>query len=1100
MTTTPDSAPDPMTDLTFFTNTPQATLLDRFKKILHQAQFFDVIVGYFRISGFHQLDQELENIEKIRILVGLSVDHQTFDAFTASQSQIRLDLESHQRTQQHITEQVIQELERSEDSRNTETGIQKFIDLIQRHQLEIKAYPSANLHAKVYISRFGPNDRDFGRVITGSSNFSWSGLVANREFNVELKNSADVQFALAQFEALWAEAVDLSAAYVETIQQKTWLNETITPYELYLKFLYEYLQEEINLDEEELEIELPSGFMELVYQKQAVTAARRILETYGGVFLADVVGLGKTYISALLAQQLQGRILIICPPVLQDYWQETFYEFGIRGFRVESLGKLEELKDQNLDRYKYVLIDEAHRFRNEATQAYGHLSQICAGRRVILVSATPLNNKIGDIFNQLKLFQAPRKSTIPGISNLEKFFHSLDKQLNQFSKNEPDEGQALQQVSQAIRSKVLRYVMVRRTRSEISRYYGRDLQEQGLSFPQLADPCRIIYQFDEQTDRIFNQTIRLLKRFSYARYMPLLYLDQEVSRFTQQAQRNIGGFMKSILVKRLESSFYAFQKTLGRFIQSYEQFIKMYEGGVVLIGKDMDVYELLERDDADEILRLIEADRLQQYAADAFHPEFIDQLRSDLALLQDIQRLWQQLDQDPKLAQIQADLQNHPQLQDQKLIIFTESKETGDYLYQNLDQLFPQQVLFYASDGGICRDGQESVKHNPKIAKTLIQRNFDPKHPEPADQIRILITTDVLAEGINLHRAGVLINYDLPWNPTRILQRVGRINRVGTPHDHIYIFNCFPTAQSEAQLGLEANIIAKIQAFHETLGEDAKYLSETEEVRSHELFGDRLYRDLTQRDRYDQDPNAGERSELEYLQLLRQIRDQNPDLFAKIKALPRKARTARNLTPNTTIPADTVNSGQLLTFFRDGAVKKFFLATEGSPTAQELDFFGAVDLLQCEPDTPRQPIPATYYDLLQRNKDEFSREEQEAEVVSAGQKSGSSHDSYMIKLLRTREMRKFKGFTDVDDQFLQAVRSAFEAGRIPKPIAKKTQQAVKPIATEPLKVLNALKKTIPPEFLTPAPAQAPISWTSQREVVLSAYCYDRAASAASPSP
>jgi len=257
---------------------------------------------------------------------------------------------------------------------------------------------------------------------------------------------------------------------------------------------------------------------------------------------------------------------------------------------------------------------------------------------------------------------------------------------------------------------------------------------------------------------------------------------------------------------------------------------------------------------------------------------------------------------------------------------------------------------------------------------------------------------------------------------------------------------------------------------------------------------------LTQRDRYDQDPNAGERSELEYLQLLRQIRDQNPDLFAKIKALPRKARTARNLTPNTTIPADTVNSGQLLTFFRDGAVKKFFLATEGSPTAQELDFFGAVDLLQCEPDTPRQPIPATYYDLLQRNKDEFSREEQEAEVVSAGQKSGSSHDSYMIKLLRTREMRKFKGFTDVDDQFLQAVRSAFEAGRIPKPIAKKTQQAVKPIATEPLKVLNALKKTIPPEFLTPAPAQAPISWTSQREVVLSAYCYDLAASAASPSP
>ncbi|WP_199324806.1 helicase-related protein [Phormidium sp. FACHB-1136] len=1130
------------TDLTFFTNEPGATLLDRFKRTLSDVQYFDVLVGYFRTSGFYQLYDALESVDHIRILVGLTVDQKAFEWIETAQAQMDLDFESHKRTKDQAREQVAAEITQAQDTYATELGVQKFIDFIRSGKLEIKAYPSANLHAKVYISRFGEEDRDFGRVITGSSNFSWSGLVANREFNVELKDRADVEFALEQFEALWAEAVDISADYVATVQQQTWLNDTITPYELYLKFLYEYLKEDINLDEDDLDIYLPDSFMELAYQKQAVTSAKKILDAYGGVFLADVVGLGKTYISALLAQQIQGRILVICPPVLQDYWRETFYDFGIRGYEVESLGKLDALLQRDLKKFRYVLIDEAHRFRNEGTQAYENLFQICAGKQVILVSATPLNNRISDIFNQLKLFQPARKSTIPGIANLEQFFKALQKRLDQYEKTDPEYWTTLKAVSQEIRTKVLRYVMVRRTRSEILNYFAEDLTQQGLMFPKLAEPQKIIYQFDDKTEWVFNQTMRLLRRLSYARYTPLLYLNQQVSSFTRQSQRNIGGFMRAILVKRLESSFYAFKRTLGRFIESYEKFIAMVEQGTVLISKDLDVYDLLERDNPDELLTEVEQNRVQVYQATDFNDDFLQDLRADLILLQDIQTLWHRLEDDPKLNQFVADLQSHSHLKDQQLVIFTESKETGDHLYATLDAKFPHQVMFYASKGGVYNASGEPVYHNPSVAKTLIQQNFDPNHSTQEDRIRILITTDVLAEGINLHRANVVVNYDLPWNPTRVLQRVGRVNRVGTAHDQVYIFNCFPTAQSEAQLGLEENIVAKIQAFHDTLGEDAKYLSEEEEVTTHELFGDRLYHTLNRRESYEQGTEAEERSELEYLQLLRQIRDQQPHLFETIKKLPRKARTAQRIKTLTPSPSPKMGEGskklsssllstqeilsksppspslgeggrgdegqllaspslgegsqegQLLTFFRQGALKKFFLS-DGT-TTQEIDFFQAVDWLECEPDHPKQPIPKRYYDLLQQNKDAFVALEQMPDLAPALGRGGSTYDKFVIQCLKAKDIRRFRGFTDEDEAFLKVVRIAFEEGRIPKPTAKKVQQAIKPIAGDPLKLLNALKRTVPIALLAePEPTPIP-QWGQSREVVLSEYLYPPG----SPSP
>lgn len=1073
-------------DLTFFTNEPGATLLDRFKKTFKYAKYFDVLVGYFRSSGFYQLYESLESIEKIRILVGLNVDQKAFEIIDVTQYQGEFDFESHSKTKKFFMERTVQELENSEDSYQTEIGIKKFLEFLttdcinKEHdiakggngkKLEFRAYPSENIHAKVYISRFHEDHLDFGRIITGSSNFSESGLIANREFNVELKNRSDVEFALKQFEDLWKDGVDISKEYVDTIQKNTWLNDEITPYHLYLKMLYEYLKEDINIDQE-IELHFPEGFLDLEYQKQAVVSTKKILDAYNGVFVADVVGLGKTFISAMLAQQLPGGKLVICPPVLIDYWKDTFFDFGIQQYEVESIGKLDHIVKHGIDKYDYIFIDEAHRFRNEYTQGFEQLHQICFNKKVILVSATPLNNKFDDIFSQLKLFQIPKRATIPGVSNLENFFKKLANMLKVYKKSDPEYSRFLNEGSEEIREKVLKYVMVRRTRSEITEYFRDDIEKKGLFFPEVEVPRRIIYQFDEHIGSIFNQTMALLKSFKYTRYTPLLYLKKELTEFEKQSQRNIGGFMKGILVKRLESSFHAFRKTLDRFVESYEKFIDMFNKGTVLISKKVNVYDLLDEDNEEKILQLVEQDKVEKYDSDEFRQEFIENLKTDLVVLGKIQDLWIKVNADPKLETFISELKTNTELKAKKLIIFTESKETGEYLYDNLSKQFPNKVAFISSSGGIFSEGRKTVAD----ARILIKENFDPTYKIKSDDLQILISTDVLAEGVNLHRSNRVINYDLPWNPTKVLQRVGRVNRIGTEHHNIFIFNFFPTDQSELQIGLENNIKSKIQAFHDTLGEDAKYLTEEEIPSSHELFGDTLYKRITNKKSYQDEDVPDKKTELKYLKLIRDIRDNQLGLFEKIKRLPKKARSARQ---------DDVDEDLLITFFRKGKLKKFFISDFNN--SKELTFFDAVDLFECEPNEKRLKIPKKYYPMLERNKAQFDliTSGESPEEENAGRRGGRSNVSYVVNRLKVREFRQYQRFTDEDEEYIKLVLRGYESGVIPKNTTKRIKNAIEK-EQNPLRVLAILKKNIPYNILDiSAPSQKVVS--DKREVILSEY-------------
>lgn len=541
----------------------------------------------------------------------------------------------------------------------------------------MRMYVDAPIHAKVYIMR---KDMDktpdtYGSVITGSSNFSEAGLQNNLEFNVELKDSRDVQFALEKFEDLWAKSVPVTDEYIEAVEKKTWLRNDITPYEIYLKTLYEFFKEEINSDKDLLGDDLlPDGYMKLQYQLDAVVQARRILETYNGVFISDVVGLGKTYICAMLAKALpKGKKLIICPPVLVDYWKEVLLEFDVAA-EVESLGKLE----------------------NQGTESFSNLHKICYGKKVVLISATPINNYSSDIENQLYLFQPKHDSTIIGLRDLEAFFKELHRKENKYSKGTQLYVDQLRANSEEIRDRILRHVMIRRTRGEIMEYYKDDLEKQGLSFPKLGSPIPIAYEFDDDTNIVFNETVDVIKNFKYSRYKPLTYLKNTKKYATLlAAQHNMGGFMKSILVKRLESSFFAFKNTLARFQQSYEKFLEMYDAGEVYISKKVDVYDLLDSGDDDKLMKLVEEETVMHFKSTDFTEQFIKDLKWDLAKLKYLSDMWTNISFDPKLEQFKKELNENKKLVGNKKIIFTESKETAEYLERELRPIFGDRVISY---------------------------------------------------------------------------------------------------------------------------------------------------------------------------------------------------------------------------------------------------------------------------------------------------------------------------------------------------------------------------------------------------------------------
>jgi hypothetical protein len=643
---------------------------------------------------------------------------------------------------------------------------------------------------------------------------------------------------------------------------------------------------------------------------------------------------------------------------------------------------------------------------------------------------------------------------MPYTKNLEGFFRSLRSKLKPFHKGSPEYAAQMRCNSEEIRDKLIRNIMIRRTRREIVEYYADDIQRQGLTFPKLGTPEKIVYSFDDTTDKVFTETIQMIKGFSYARYKPLTYLKNPTPAHRRQmiAQANMGGFMKGILVKRLESSFYAFRKTLGRFIESYMKFINMYDSGEVYISKKVDVYDLLDSGDDDRLMSLVDDDLAQYFKSTEFNDDFLPNLENDLGMLNQLYSEWMDIDTDPKLDEFKSELKNNTILGDNKLIIFTESKETAEYLGVELSAIYGDSVIVFS--GGSSMELRRDIEHS-----------FNPKFTDKGeDKYRILITTDVLAEGINLHRSCVIINYDLPWNPTRIMQRVGRINRVGTAFDRIYVFNFFPTARSDEHLPLKERITQKLQAFHDTLGEDFKYLSDEEEVTSH-----KLYSDLTA----EMDEDEGMNPELCYLTEIRRIRDDHTSLFERIKRLPKKSKAGKHST--------LVDDITTVTFFRKGYLKMFFKTEGDEPSG--ISFLEAVKLLQAEPDDKRVDIGELFFDHLNLNKAAFDNKLIEEDLASLETSAVAGNDAQVIKLLKA--LSKCKKFTEPQEELLRRMLELWQNGEIPANITKSVIKVSKSEIDE-LQLLTEILDRVPERYLD-GRSQKRTTESSKKQVILSCH-------------
>jgi superfamily II DNA/RNA helicase len=1007
----------------FFTNSDENTVFQKFKGILEhmkEVYAFHAVVGYFRSSGYFALQPFLKDIKDIKILVGINVDQMFADA----QKKGLLYFGDEEKTKEEFLNWFIQDLKEAKYSQEVEDGILAFIQDLVDGRIEVRAHNSKAIHAKFYL--FLPEkhtEHSDGWVIMGSSNLTEAGLgikkSPNYELNIALKDFDDVEFTKEEFKKLWVQSTPILPADIQEFKKKTHIGQEFTPYEIYLKLLIEYFGNNIDYDPDTVG-DLPKTYKKLSYQIDAVNQGFQMLMEHNGFFLADVVGLGKTVVASMIAKRflvangsLNTKILVVYPPALEKNWKNTFRLFGIdrhtkfiTNGRLEKIVKGEDLNYWTKEDYDLVLVDEAHKYRNHTSQSFGFLQRICKAprngdglvkgnnKKVILISATPLNNRPQDLYYQLLLFQDARRSTLP-VTNLQSFFGPIIREYREIMRDDNPNIERIRELYKVIREKVISQITVRRTRKDLTNYpkYIDDLKDQGIIFPEIAPLRAVEYELDAKLSKLFFHTIFYLTdvdKISYFRYQAIRFLKEELQdAYYDQAvliSRALAGIMKTLMVKRLESSFHAFKITLNNLLVSTQRMIKMFEDDKVLIAPDLNINQLIEKGfSMEEIEALIlelstENPKNNIFKAEDFEPEFLAGLKKDEQLLRELQKEWNLVDSDPKLDELFNALENELLNKDKnptgQLIIFTESNDTANYLAEKLHDYKGNGVLKISS------------ANRKKIFET-IQSNFDANYiGKRKDDYQILITTDVLAEGINLHRSNVLVNYDTPWNATRLMQRIGRINRIGSVAGVVYNYIFYPSQHGDEEIRLYKNALVKLQGFHSAFGEDAQVFTHEELVEQFELFKEGM-------------PNE-EDKRLLYLRFIREFKDSNPKEFKRIKKFPLKARTARK---NANAHSDQSKDSTLI--FLKSPYKMEFYSVNRENKINALTFLEAAEQFEARASETGGKVPSIHFENVQAALAEFDKDFLGAttEAVTTTDKADA------ISAQAKKFMRDFKAIT-----------------------------------------------------------------------------------------
>ena len=897
----------------------------------------DICVGYFYFSGFKLLAQQLID-KKIRIIVGKELDPECIPDIVKYSRDRSVTLDSYCTRRPTTSEIKMREnyidalvgfANDSDvlDSIENQDLFKIFISKLRDGSLEIRK-TKEDYHGKFYLvynkSQFSANGDFPGTHFMGSSNFTYSGLTGQMELN-DVSRDADKFKELEKiFDEHWSSSKSIaivdkntSLDFIKMIKERVWIGHEPTPQEIYLRVLTEFYSSIENRNDISTPSAITNGlFFDLEYQYDAIKLGIDRINNIDGVIIADVVGIGKSIIASAIAHNLKLDTLIIAPPLLISQWEEYKVQFGILGPRVMSSGNMKAVYET----YSYsskpllIIIDEAARFRNEDTDAYKMLHQICRcnpKNKILLITATPFNNSPKDIFALIKLFQTPGQSTIRSIDNLSMRFRDLIKRytkLRRESRTLPKhELESELSFIEKEQRRFLEPVLIRRTRIDLQNItrYRKDLENQNIKFPDIVGPELLEYNLAETTD-IYLETLDKISNpegnhiFKGARYKPATYLTPEGSKNLIEkygegregdlstAHQNLADFMRVLLVRRFESSREAFRISLERMISNNIEILDWWNiKKVVPVMKkgalpDLDDFSQFDQEDGKDLevqLQILrERKGLMEIPTSWIHSSFIEDVKTDIELLKGIHKKWfsKTLIQDPKITCIQQIIQKH--LDDdpnRKIVIFSEYRDTVMYLFNQLEGLGIKRILFYTSS--------EASTLNRRI----VSLNFDASRPKEKqeDEFSILICTDALSEGVNLNRAGAIINFDIPYNPTRVIQRIGRINRINKlMFPQIFIYNCFPTVVGEAETRIKSIATLKIRLINNVIGSDSRTLTPDEDLKS--FFTDELATA--------QSKNEGQSWDVNHLEAYEKIR-YDPPLMAKIKSIPRRTRIARRL-------------------------------------------------------------------------------------------------------------------------------------------------------------------------------------------------------------
>jgi len=791
-----------------------------------------IATAFFNVPGFNLLADELEQVAHVRLLLGAEP---TPEAVAPIRRPVDPNEPEFTRRQvatalKNLDKGMAQARDLLPFDEATDAAVRRLLAMLyparegERARLEVRRFEKHFLHAKAFVFRVVG-----GGLLVGSSNFTSGGLRRNLELNLGHYEDPVVGKVETWFDSLWEEAApfDLAAIFDR-------LMADYPPYLIYLRVLLALYGEE--LKEEAKETQAPGDIPITTFQRHGVWRAQRILRKYGGVLIADGVGLGKTFIAGeiiRLFRERRQRVLLVCPAALRDStWAEFLndYQLLVDCVSYEQLARDRQLGgDQDhlrsrTDDYALVLVDEAHNYRNpDAPARAAVLRQLLMGQRrdLVLMTATPVNNSLWDLYHILRYFvKQDAVLADHGVLSIRERFEDAMRE-DPFNLN-PD-----------LLYPIIDATTVKRTRQFIKKHYENDLirlhdgSRVPIRFPKPI-ASSINYDLEDVLPGFLHEVEEALMPpsghplLTMARYQPENFPADEPRGETDSA---LVGLIRSGLLKRFESSVYALAETTGKMVQEHDLFLRGLDQGVI-IRKEL-MHELSAADDEEVIDELLTTSPLSE-SADIYNvPELRAVVQADRDVLRRLGDRVRRVkpEHDPKLAWLVDELagiaadakkeaiDEEDERRRRKVLVFSFYEDTIDWIESYLDRVIEKDKRLACYRGRSASvagsDSRRGVTREAAVYGFAPESSGAPPGRRD-DRFDLMLCTDVLAEGMNLQQARNIINFDMPWNPMRLVQRHGRIDRIGSKHERVFLRTYFPDRQLDALLNLEGRVRRKL--------------------------------------------------------------------------------------------------------------------------------------------------------------------------------------------------------------------------------------------------------------------------------------------------